>query len=193
MVFEGSDARPPCHSPLQIPSAAWRRPEKKPSPPHTQGRADSSQAALKYRSSHPARAPESKPLIDHRRGNIPEPPQPRRRHLQPRPEKKTPSNNRRTTPDQPDARKPQLKKTPVQTSPRPLDGDGATATEAGKEREDKNPQRSRRRRHTDCTWEPKADELLDVAANNAEMGLELRHLYWTRRRCHHQSAAAQTT
>jgi hypothetical protein len=25
------------------------------------------------------------------------------------------------------------------------------------------------------------------------MGLELRHLYCTRRRCHHQSAAAQTT
>jgi hypothetical protein len=58
------------------------------------------------------------------------------------------------------------------------------------EREDQNPQRSRRHRHTDYAWEPNADEFLGIAARNAEMGLELRQLYWARRRRRHQSDAA---
>jgi hypothetical protein len=86
-----------------------------------------------------------------------------------------------------------LQKTPVQKPPQLLDGVGAATIEAGKEREDQNPQHSRRHRHNDCAWEPNITEFLGIGTTNAEMRLELRHLYWTRRRRRHQSAAAEPT
>jgi hypothetical protein len=131
-------------------------------------------------------------LIEHRRGNIPEPPQPHPRRPQPTPGKtKTPPLLRRSQPEQEDAKV--LQKAPAPKPPQLLDGDGANTIEAGKEREDQNPQRSHRHRHTDCAWEPNADKFLGLATNDAEMGLELRQLYWPRRRRRHQNDAAQPT
>jgi hypothetical protein len=131
-------------------------------------------------------------LTEHRRGNIPEPPQPRPRRPQPTPGRtKTPPFLRRSNPEQEDTTN--LQKTPAPKPPQLLDGSGANTIEAGKEREDQNPDRSRRHRHADCTWEPNADEFLSVATRNAEMGLELRQLYWARRRRRHQNDAAQPT
>jgi hypothetical protein len=131
-------------------------------------------------------------LIEHRRGNIPEPPQPHPRRPQPTPGKtKTPPLLRRSQPEQEDAKV--LQKAPAPKPPQLLDGDGANTIEAGKEREDQNPQCSHRHRHTDCAWEPNADKFLGLATNDAEMGLELRQLYWPRRRRRHQNDAAQPT
>jgi hypothetical protein len=86
-----------------------------------------------------------------------------------------------------------LQKAPAQEPPQLLNGAGAVTVEAGKEREDQNPPRSRRHRHTNCAREPTADELPGIGTTNAEVELELRHLYWARRRRHHRNDSAQPT
>ena len=170
-------------------------------------------------------------MIDHRRGNLPEPPPARRHQLEEEMETNTPPSFHKNPPEQIDSsstvsipflatmagqekgdctafiepagvrntkparNEPKIHNMKVATTtttmkrtrssrqllqnqpPQPLGGVGATTDETEKGWEDQNPQRSRRHRPADCAQEPTAEELLNVAASNAEMGLELQQPY----------------